>query len=192
MDDPDVALMLRVRDGDEDAFTVLFDKHSPRVLRFIRRNLGDVPAAEDLAQDVFVQLYDARKRYRPDARFTTFLYTIALNACRNERRRREHFLRVWLGDDDGDTEPPDRADGQQPTSEEIVGGQELERALQGAFQRLPEKQRSAFLLSRVDGLAYRDVAEVMDTSEGAVKALIHRATRKLRRELKGELEEKEE
>jgi RNA polymerase sigma-70 factor (ECF subfamily) len=180
--------MLRVRGGDEDAFRELFRKHSPHVLRFVRRHVGEEAIADELVQDVFTQMYRARARYRPQARFATWLYTIALNVCRNERRRPEHQLRVR----------PERADGEEagadpvldpideaaPTAEEIVAGQELEGCLQAALRRLPEKQRSALLLSRVDGLAYRDVAQVLRCSEGAVKALLFRATQSLKRDLR--------
>jgi len=194
MEDPDVALMLCVRGGDEDAFRELFRKHCPHVLRFIRRHVGEEAIADELVQDVFTQMYRARGRYRPEARFTTWLYTIALNVCRNERRRPEHKLRVRLEKAE-EGEPGldpivDPIDDSAPTAEEIVAGQELQGLLQAALQRLPEKQRSALLLSRVDGLAYRDVAQVLRCTEGAVKALLFRATQTLKRDLQHVLAER--
>jgi RNA polymerase sigma-70 factor (ECF subfamily) len=186
MEDPDVALMLRVREGDEDAFRDLFRKHCPHVLRFVRRHVGEGAIADELVQDVFTQMYRARGRYRPDARFTTWLYTIALNICRNERRRPEHQLRVRPDKEDAQSGADpilDPIDDAAPTAEEVVAGQELEDRIQAALQRLPEKQRSALLLSRVDGLAYRDVASVLGCTEGAVKALLFRATQTLKRDL---------
>ncbi len=186
-EDPDVALMLRVRGGDEDAFRELFRRHCPHVLRFVRRHVGEGAIADELVQDVFTQMYRARERYRPEARFTTWLYTIALNVCRNERRRPEHQLRVRSDrQEEGESglDPIlDPVDDAAPTAEEVVAGQELEGRLRAALQRLPEKQRSALLLSRVDGLAYRDVASVLGCSEGAVKALLFRATQTLKRDL---------
>jgi RNA polymerase sigma-70 factor (ECF subfamily) len=185
MEDPDVVLMLRVQAGDEAAFVDLFRKHSPRLMQFVRRHVGNDAVAEELAQDVFVQMYKARGRYRPEARFSTWLYTIATNLCLNERRRAEHQLRVWPnrpGADERaeDVDPPDRA---AATVEQEVAGRELEGRLRFALQRLPPKQRAALLLSRVDGLAYRDVGEVLGCTEGAVKALLFRATQSLKRDL---------
>jgi RNA polymerase sigma-70 factor (ECF subfamily) len=187
MDDPDVGLMLRVQQGDEEAFTSLFRKHGPRVAQFIRRSVGNEAVADELTQDVFVQVYKARGRYRPDARFSTWLYTIATRLCSNERRRPEHIWRVYpqRGDeDDSDAPQPEAADPRESMVEDSVAGRELERRLGDALGELPEKQRSALLLSRVDGLAYRDVGKVLKCTEGAVKALLFRATHTLKRSLK--------
>lgn len=194
MDDPDVGLMLRVRDGDEEAFRQLFRRHSPRVLQFVRRHVGDPAVADELAQDVFLQLFQARRRYRPTARFTTWLYTIALNVCRNELRRpeRRRRIRPETADDEEAVQDFDLMPADDPTSEEAVAGRELEGRLRNALQKLPEKQRTAFLLSRVDGLAYRDVAGVLRCTEGAVKALLFRATQSLRRDLQDVLSESPE
>jgi len=188
--DTDVDLMLRVKEDDEEAFRALFRKHSPRVLQFVRRLVRDEGVADELTQDVFVQLYRARRRYRPDARFSTWLYTIAMNLCRNERRRREHQLRVRpeaAGDGDH-AQALDSPSRSAATAEEEVAGRELEGRLRGALAGLPDKQRTALLLSRVDGLAYRDVATVLKCSEGAVKALLFRATQFLKRELRDVLD----
>ena len=181
--DPDVVLMLRVRDGDQEAFQALYRKHGPRVLQFIRRSVGNEAIADELAQDVFLQMYKARKRYQPTARFTTWLYTIAANVCKNGYRRlkQEEMTRGRDRADEPTTfDPPDT---NRPTSEEVIRQQEIERHLRNALTHLPPKQRSAFLLARVDGLAYRDVARALGCSEGAVKALLNRATNSLRRDM---------
>lgn len=184
-DDPDVGLMLRVQANDEEAFRILFRKHSPRVLQFVRRWVGNDAIADELAQDVFVQLYRARGRYRPEARFSTWLYTIAANVCKNEMRRPEYQLRIRPQPDPDGGEPVglEPADGSVAVVEEYVSGRELEACLRHALAELPEKQRAALLLSRVDGLAYRDVARVLKTTEGAVKALLFRATHSLKEQL---------
>jgi RNA polymerase sigma-70 factor (ECF subfamily) len=189
--DPDVALMLRVQGGDESAFRDLFLKFSPRVLRYVRRFVGSAARAEEVTQDVFVQVFRFRHRYRPESRLATWLYTIATNHCLNELRRPERRLRVDLWarrDDDGPAEPslPDR-DG--PTPEEGAASLELARRLDAAVAELPPKQRAALLLSRVDGLQYRDVGAALGCSEGAVKALLFRATQALKRRLADFIEE---
>jgi RNA polymerase sigma-70 factor (ECF subfamily) len=192
MDDPDVDMMLRVKEGDEGAFRALFRKHSPRVLQFMRRYVGDDAVADELTQDVFVQVFKARGRYRPDARFSTWLYTIATNLCRNELRRAEHQVRVRpqkTEQEEGASEF-EPADAGSASVEDEVAARELEARLRSALARLPGKQRAALLLSRVDGLAYRDVGTVLQCSEGAVKALLFRATHSLRRDLHDVLDAK--
>jgi RNA polymerase sigma-70 factor (ECF subfamily) len=184
--DADVALMLRVQGGDEAAFRLLFEKFSPRVMQYARRYLGSAARAEEVTQDVFVQVFRFRHRYRPESRFAAWLFTIATNHCLNELRRPERHLRVDLWDrrrDDAPAEPP-LPDPDAPTPEAGASSRELSRQLDAAVRELPAKQRAALLLSRVDGLAYRDVGEALGCSEGAVKALLFRATQALKRKLR--------
>jgi RNA polymerase sigma-70 factor (ECF subfamily) len=185
--DPDVAVMLRLQAGDQDAFQELFQKFSPRVLQYTRRLVGSEGRAEEVTQDVFVQVFRFRQRYRPESRFSTWLYTIATNLCLNEIRRPERRLRVDLWkerDDEEHREGPQLADPAAITPEEGAAGRELARQLEAAVGDLPPKQRAALLLSRVDGLAYRDVAEALGCTEGAVKALLFRATQSLKKTLR--------
>jgi RNA polymerase sigma-70 factor, ECF subfamily len=185
--DPDVALMLRFQAGDQAAFQDLFQKFSPRVLQYARRFIGSQARAEEVTQDVFVQVFRFRQRYRPESRFSTWLFTIATNLCLNELRRPERQLRVDLWDRrDAEEwrEGPQLADPEAITPEEGASGRELARQLETAVGALPAKQRAALLLSRVDGLAYRDVAEALGCTEGAVKALLFRATQSLKKTLR--------
>lgn len=185
--DPDVALMLRVQGGDQEAYRELFTKFAPRVLQYARRLVGSEARAQELTQDVFVQVYRFRLRYRPEARFATWLFTIATNLSLNELRRPERHLRVDLWDrkdDEPDREGPPLPDPQAVDPEAGAASRELARALEAAIAELPPKQRAALLLSRIDGLAYRDVGEVMGCTEGAVKALLFRATHALKARLR--------
>lgn len=183
--DPDVALMLRVQAGDQTAYRELFAKFAPKVLQYARRLVGSEARAEELTQDVFVQVFRFRDRYRPDAKFATWLYTIATNHCLNDLRRPERHLRVDLWDrrDDPDDEGPQLPDREAIDPETGAATRELARDLEAAIAALPPKQRAALLLSRMDGLAYRDVGETMGISEGAVKALLFRATHALKARL---------
>lgn len=185
--DPDVAVMLRVQAGDQPAFGELFAKFAPRVLQYARRLVGSEARAEELTQDVFVQVFRFRARYRPEARFATWLFTIATNLCLNELRRPERQLRVDLWDHpEGEEarEGPPLPDPDAATPEQRAAGRELAKALEREIGALPPKQRAALLLSRVDGLAYRDVGEALGCSEGAVKALLFRATHALKGRLR--------
>jgi RNA polymerase sigma-70 factor (ECF subfamily) len=188
--DPDVALMLRVQAGDHAAFQELFRKLSPRILQYARRFVGSDARAEEVTQDVFVQVFRFRHRYRPQSRLATWIYTIATNLCLNELRRPERHLKVDLWDrrDAEDrTEDPQLRDPEAVTPEEGAAARELARQLEVAVGELPPKQRAALLLSRVDGLAYRDVADALGCTEGAVKALLFRATQSLKKTLRDHL-----
>lgn len=185
--DPDVALMLRVQAGDESAFRALFEKFSPRILPYVRRMVGSEARAEEVTQDVFVQVFRFRQRYRPESKLSTWIYTIATNHCLNELRRPERRLRVDLWnrrDGDEGPEEPSLPDRDMPTPEEGASSRELSRLLDKSVADLPPKQRAALLLSRVDGLAYKDVGTMIGCSEGAVKALLFRATQTLKKQLK--------
>ena len=185
VDDPDVALMLRVQAGDQTAFPELFRRLGPRVLQYARRLVGSDALAEEVAQDVFVQIFRFRHRYRPQSRLATWVFTITTNLCLNELRRPERKLRVDLADEHGlDRVPDPRA----ATPEEGAATRELSRRLEAAVAELPPKQRAALLLSRIDGLAYKDVGEALGCSEGAVKALVFRATHALKHVLRDVLD----
>lgn len=185
--DPDVQLMLRFRAGDERAFRELFQKHGRAIVNFAYNFVGSRPRAEELAQDVFLQVYRAGARYEPNAKFTTWLYRIATNACLNEVRRPERRYRMRpleretdSGDERAEISLPDPA---ALPGESILAGRELESRIRVVLAALPENQRAALIMSRVDGLSYREVADALECSESAVKSLVFRATATLRREL---------
>jgi RNA polymerase sigma-70 factor, ECF subfamily len=175
--DADAELMLRFREGDEAAFVRLVESHRKRVLNLAYRFLGDRAEAEDIAQEVFVRVYQARDRYRPDARFSTWLHQIAVNLCLNEaRRRRRRPLWPWSGSDDEGLAIPDPAD----SPEDELETQALGEAVRRALAALPEKQRMAVILHRYEGLSYEAIAQVLGCSVGAVDGLLSRAKGTLR------------
>jgi RNA polymerase sigma-70 factor (ECF subfamily) len=180
--------MLRVQAGDDTALPELFRRLSPRVLRYTRRVLQNDARAEEITQDVFVQIIRFRDRYRPESRFITWVFTIATNLCLNELRRAEHQWRaepVAQGEDArGPVDPGTLEDTEGVGPEAEAAGRELAAALEQGIAALPAKQRAALLLSRLDGLAYRDVAEALGSTESAVKALLFRATHGLKDRLR--------
>ncbi len=185
--DPDVDLMSRVRNGDSTAFRELFSRHSEAVVSFAYRFVGNRDRAEELTQDAFLQIYRARARYEPKARFTTFLYRVATNLCLNELRRFDYQGKIEpLEGQALEGEEPSRelADESLPTIEEQLAGHETGGRIQGVLDKLPPNQKTALLLSRVEGLSYQEVAECLETTESAVKSLIFRATQTLRGHLK--------
>jgi len=185
--DPDAVLMLRVKRGDCAAFAELVEKYKQPVLNFIYRTLRDETEAEDLAQNVFLQVYKSRSRYRRTAKFSTWLFTIARNLCLNELRRRSRHPAESIEETHTDNEDqPQRQyedKSQMAPPEQLLHG-ELAQKIEAALAELPENQRSAILLCRQDELSYEEIAEVLDCSLSATKSLIHRGRETLKEKLK--------
>ena len=185
--DPDAALMLRVKRGDRAAFTELVEKYKQPVMNFVFRTLRDEIEAEDLAQNVFLQVYKSRARYERTAKFSTWLFTIARNLCLNEIRRRSRHPAESLDathpeqddqprqqfEDKKNFSPPDR-----------LLQSELAQKIEAALAELPENQRTAILLCRQDELSYEEIAKVLGCSLSATKSLIHRGRETLKQKLK--------
>ena len=179
--DPDVQLMLAVQRGDRSAFERLFEKHVRGVVGFATQFVGTRARAEELAQDVFLQIYRARARYVPSARFTTWLYRMVTNACLSEVRRADHRHRVQAVDQSEERGLGDlHSEVAARSSEDALLSQETLSRLRAVLTDLPPQQRAALLLARLEGLSYDEVATTLACSVSAVKSLIHRATVTLR------------
>jgi RNA polymerase sigma-70 factor (ECF subfamily) len=175
----DTGLMLRVRDdGGREAFAELVRRHQRRLLNFFLRS-GVYDDAEDLVQQTFLRLYRYRDRYRPTARFTTFLYLLARQVWIDDLRRRGRMQRLRLAVAE-ETGPEPQAAETAPAA--AVEGHEAARAL----ERLPESARAVVVLGILQGLAYRDVAATLGVPVGTVKSRMYHALRALRRMLEGE------
>jgi RNA polymerase sigma-70 factor (ECF subfamily) len=174
--DPDVVLMLRVRDGDRAAFDVLIERYRKPLLNVIARTIGRDADAEDLAQDVFVRVYRSAPRYQPTAKFSTWLYTIARRVCLNHARAQT--FRRWFtlgGDDDQDDPPGDPPDPRSPDPAADLERRELQRVVAQAVAGLPERLRFAVILRRYEELGYEEIAAVLGCSVTAAKLRVHRA-----------------
>ena len=183
----DAALMLRVKRGDMAAFEELVEKYKQPVINLIFRTLNDVSEAEDLAQNVFVQVYKSAHRYEVTAKFSTWLFTIARNLCLNEIRRRSRHPAESLDATltENDDQPARQYEDIKTFSppDTLLQG-ELEQKIQEALNELPENQRSAIVLCRQDELSYEDIAKVLNTTVSATKSLIHRGREALKAKLK--------
>ncbi|HNQ89377.1 MAG TPA: sigma-70 family RNA polymerase sigma factor [Verrucomicrobiota bacterium] len=185
--DPDAALMLRVKRGDRAAFEALVDKYKQPVFNLIYRTLPDAAEAEDLAQNVFLQVHRFAHRYKPSAKFTTWLFTIARNLCLNEIRRRGRHPAESLSEPSGDRD--DEADRPVTDRQAVAPDQgcldrELAALVDDALRALPENQRVAMLLCREEEQSYEDIAAILGCSLAATKSLIHRARETLKLRLK--------
>lgn len=185
--DPDAALMLRVKQGDREAFEALVEKYKQPVMNLVYRTLPDAAEAEDLAQHVFLQVFKSAHRYEVSAKFSTWIFTIARNLCLNEIRRRsrhpaESFDAVSAENEDQPLRQFEDARTFSPPDALLHG--ELEEKIGEALDGLPEKQRTALLLCRQEELSYEEIAEVLGCSLSATKSLIHRARETLKQQLK--------
>ena len=185
--DLDAALMLRVKQGDAAAFTELVEKYKQPVINMAWRTLRDQTEAEDLAQNVFVQVYKSAERYRATAKFSTWLFTITRNLCLNEIRRRSRHPAESLDQtySESDDQPVHQVEEKRVVSppDQLLQG-ELEEKILEVLAGLPENQRTALLLCRQEELSYEEMAEVLECSLSATKSLIHRARETLKSQLK--------
>jgi RNA polymerase sigma-70 factor (ECF subfamily) len=179
--DPDVLLMLRVRDGDDDAFGELSRRYGPRVYGYFCRQLGDRADAEDLTQEVFLRLYRSRERYEPRARFATWVFHITQNVARNALRSRRRHPAVRLdvrGDEGCRLEALLSDDGDAPSRP--LERHELAGVVRAAVADLDGRQRTAMELHQFGDRTYAEVAAELDMTPKAAKSLLYRARNQLR------------
>lgn len=185
--DPDAALMLRVKGGDMEAFEALVEKYKHPVINVMYRMIRDLDEAEDLAQNVFIRVFQSADRYQASAKFSTWIFTIARHLCLNEIRRRGRHPADSLESSQSENEgqPPKQYQDNRTFSppQAFLHG-ELERKIQEAVAELPEKQRLAISLCQEDELSYEEIAEVLECSLSATKSLIHRGRETLKQKLK--------
>ena len=181
--DPDVRLMLRVRDDDINAFTELMRKYQPRLVRLMHTIGPRHDMAEDLMQETFMRVYRARKRYEPGAKFSTWLFTIAANVARNAKRSAGRRREVNEIDAPKPSDSPSgpqllastalEASGLMPAR--LAEGAERAEIVAAAINALSERQRMATMLHRYENMSYAEIAETMDSTTKAVKSLLSRA-----------------
>ena len=183
MADPDAALMQAFQRGDESAFETLLGRHRDRVFRLAYRYLGDASSAEDLAQETFLRVYRTKSSWRPEAKFSTWLYRVTANACLNEIRARRvrRAVEATAPTASGGGTPAEPADPAAPDPAGETVRAETAAVVRQAVAALDEDQRTAVLLSKYEGLSYRELADAMNRS--VLKSLLVRARANLRRAL---------
>jgi len=183
----DVQLMLDVKAGDEVSFELLLRKYRCPLVNFLARMVRDHGTAEELAQEVFLRVYRARKAYAPSAKFTTWMFRIAsnlaLNAIRDGRYRQMEISMdqpVEIGDDEA---PGWEVADRHPSVEQKLIARDRAALIQRAIAELPDKQRAAVLLHKYQELDYDEIARILECSEAALKSLLFRAYETLRVQL---------
>lgn len=177
MEAPDEELMLAYRGGDAGAFETLYGRHRARLFRFVLRSVKARAVAEELYQEVWMRVIEARASYTPSARFTTWLYTIAHHRLVDHWRRRGLAMET-LDDEDAPSGAPDPA-------QELETRQALRR-FAAALESLPPAQREAFLLHEEGGLSVREIAAATESNEEAAKSRLRYAIAKLKAALAGD------
>ncbi len=185
--DPDRGLLERVADGDVESFGVLVERHQQSLFRLCERMLQNREEARDAAQEVFLKAFRKAGSYRPRGKVYTWIYRIAVNHCLNLLRRRRVAQFLSFGDVGGpgdamnserpDFEPEDSA----PGVEQQLEARRRWRATREQIDQLPANQRAVLVLAKFEGLSYREIAEVLDISEGAVESRLFRAMQRLRK-----------
>jgi RNA polymerase sigma-70 factor (ECF subfamily) len=184
MRDLDDELMERYQAGDENAFTLLVRRHQQPLVNFIARFINDRDGAEDLAQETFIRIFKASRRYKPGrAQFKTWMYHIASNLCKNELRNRGRRDRYRVDNvvdsDGGDSEQIDLIESAPADAafqpEVALERKELHDAIQTAIAELPEQYRVPLVLRDLQGLSYDEISEVLELRSGTTKSRINRA-----------------
>ncbi|MCH2155895.1 MAG: RNA polymerase sigma factor [Opitutales bacterium] len=174
--DESALLMARIAKGDEDALAQLIDHWKGPLINFFYRSVRSRELSEDMAQEVFIRLYKAAPRYRPEAKFSTYLFAIARRRLINEHRRNTRKpLETFDPKDLG------HVHGQESDNIALF---EIEEAFDSVLDTLPENHRNAILLLKQKQLSYQEIAEELDTTESSVKTWIFRARQKIKESLK--------
>lgn len=183
--DPDARLMLQVRAGNAAAFEELVLRYQARLITVLENLVHNRDRAEELAQDVFLRVFRARHTYAAEAKFSTWLFTIAHNVASNALRSRARRREVNVaGEQSGELASPGLAEmalapsGLMPSR--LMDKAELREIVRAAIAALNDRQREALLLARFEHMNYADIAETMGLSVQAVKSLLSRARDNLR------------
>jgi len=183
MDDDDQSLIEGCRRGDPASFKRLYTKYSGKVYGFARRFLGDEQHAEDVTQEVFLRVFRKLDGFRGDARFSTWLFRVTVNGCKNKRRSLdrdqrfdpERFRQTRLHEE----APPER----------VLGHRALGTRIDRALAELTEEQRTVLLLKALDELSYREIGELFGQTENQVRGKLYRARKAFRQALADQSQE---
>jgi RNA polymerase sigma-70 factor (ECF subfamily) len=188
--DEDITLMLEFKSGKAEAFNRLVDKYSKPIINYIFRFTGSSEDAQDLAQDLFIRVYNSAKNYTPSAKFTTWLYRMANNISidyiRKKKFRGSHAsLDEHLECEAGEMKVP-VADGKIRPADEVMESEEAGENVRAALQSLPDKQRSAIIMKIYEERPYAEIAQILGTSAASVESLLFRARQALKAKLKNQ------
>lgn len=178
-------LVNRLKNGDEEAFRIIFNDNQKKVINACYRLVNDIDTAEDLTQEVFIKVYSSISQFRGESQLSTWIYRIAITKSLDhlraqKRKKRMAILKYLSGDEEKqiDIEAP-----KDQNPDVIIDNSERMKILNDAINTLPENQRVAFSLSKYDEMNSKEIAVLLSTSVSAVESLIHRAKKNLEKKL---------
>ncbi len=182
----DIEIIAQLQAGDERAFRTLVEKHQKLVVNTCYGMVHNREDAEDIAQEVFVEVYRSIQHFRADSKLSTWLYRIAVNRSLNHIR--DNKKHKWFRSFENEVEEKNRqllqvASGKADDPGFNLENQQRANILHEAINSLPEKQKVAFTLSKYEDLSYQEISEVMDLSISSVESLLFRAKQNLQKKL---------
>jgi RNA polymerase sigma-70 factor (ECF subfamily) len=176
----DAQLVVRSLSQDHEAFGQLIDRHASKIVNLAYRMVGNRAEAEDLAQEAFLTAFKALPTFRADSKFSTWLYRIAANKCKDWLRAR----RPGMGQQDVDIEEMlDIQIAEERTPERLLSQQQVAQELEQAIQRLPPLYREAFVLKHVEGLSYEEMEAILGVNSDTLKMRVYKGRLQLSRDL---------
>ena len=185
----DEQLMLDFQKGDHDAVEIIFARHKSAILNFSLRILDNRADAEDITADVFVSLFSRKYVFHPEAKFSTWLYTIARNRSIDQLRKRKGMMSFWMKTQDGAESKEWEVEDKNAFSQKDLEKKEAGEMVQKAIQQLPLEQKEAIILREYQSLSYQQISQILDCSLEKVKILIFRGREQLRETLSPFLKE---
>jgi RNA polymerase sigma-70 factor (ECF subfamily) len=173
----DEELILKVQEGQNQAYDILVGRYKNRLYAYLFRLLGNESEAEEFAQETFVRAYMHADKYRTVAKFSTWLYTIATNLVRNRIRnikRRPKIISIWSDDQGGDEGRWVEIKDEGPSPEDTMDRKRLNEMIQEAIGRIPSKYRPSFVLREINGLSYEEISAATGLKLGTVRSRINR------------------
>jgi RNA polymerase sigma-70 factor (ECF subfamily) len=186
----DEELLVAYRDGDTAAFKTLFEKYRGPLFNFLLRRVRDRERAEELYQDVWTKVIEGCGEFRGDSKVSTWLYTIARNRCIDHARRMKLRSHRTLDAPGHDSNPPlvERIGNPGPSVDALAAGATLKERIALAVEQLPDDQQEVFLLRQLQGLGFREIAEIVNVPVNTVKSRMRYALERLQQQL-GDLRE---
>jgi RNA polymerase sigma-70 factor, ECF subfamily len=184
----DSQLIDGLRRGDREAYQILVERYHVKVIRTCTGFVHSTTDAEDIAQEVFIEVFRSVDRFRGESELSTWLYRIAVNKSLNFLRksaRRKVFSFITGQPEEGKLPVPEKAAGAESNADEAMIRSEQARALEKALESLPENQRTAFVLNKYEELSYKEISGIMNISMGSVESLIFRAKQNMQKKLYG-------
>jgi RNA polymerase sigma-70 factor, ECF subfamily len=188
MEVDDRQLILRAQQGDVMAFEQLVFRHDRKVLSLAAQYVTSADDAKDIYQEVFIRVFRGLKKFRFKSEFSTWLHRVTVNVCLTHRSRQKHKDHYVSLHEDPEGEDPHGVfqiqSDDSPTDQQVQDS-EISARVQSALDRLSPKQRMVFTLRHYEGQKLREIAGLMNCTEGTVKRYLFSATRKMRNELRG-------